>query len=43
MPRKFKRLALPDQYVSLVGTHEWLLDKFGLTAPHVIEQIRQMV
>ena len=42
-PKKFRRLALPDQYVSLVGTHEWLLDKFGLTAPHVVAAVQGMV
>jgi transketolase len=42
-PRAFKRLALPDQYVTLVGTHEWLLDKFGLTAPHIAEVVRGLV
>lgn len=42
-PGVFKRIALPDQYVSLVGTHEWLLDKFGLTAPHIAETVRGLV
>ncbi len=27
----FKRIALPDTYVHMVGTHEWLLDKFGFS------------
>ncbi|MBU0611211.1 MAG: transketolase family protein, partial [Armatimonadetes bacterium] len=42
-PKRFKRLALPDQYVTLVGTHEWLLDKFGLAAPHVVAAVKGMV
>jgi transketolase len=42
-PKKFKRLALPDQYVTLVGTHEWLLDKYGLTAPHVVAAVKELL
>jgi transketolase C-terminal domain/subunit len=42
-PRKFKRLALPDEYVSLVGGHEWLVDQFGLSAPHIVKAVKGMV
>lgn len=39
-PAKFLRLGLPDTYVSRVGTHEWLLDQYGLSAPRLAERIR---
>jgi hypothetical protein len=35
--------ALPNQYVALVGKRESLLDKFGLTAGHVVEAVKGMV
>jgi transketolase len=40
-PRKFLRLALPDEYVSKVGSHEWLLDQYGLSAPRLAERLSQ--
>ena len=43
MPRTFRRLALPDEYVSLVGTHEWLLDQYGLTGPQVANTVRELL
>lgn len=41
-PRRFLRLALPDQYVSRVGSHEWLLDQYGLTTPKIAAAVRAM-
>ena len=38
-PKKFLRLGLPDVYVSKVGTHEWLLDQYGLSAPRLTERL----
>jgi len=38
-PQRFLRIALPDQYVSRVGTHEWLLDQYGLSAPKITQQL----
>jgi transketolase len=38
-PKKFLRIGLPDVYVSKVGTHEWLLDQYGLSAPRITERI----
>jgi transketolase len=43
MPRKFLRLALPNRYVSKVGTHEWLLDQYGLTTPHIVRRVRELL
>ena len=40
-PRKFLRIALPDLYVSKVGTHEWLLNEYGLSAPKIAARIRE--
>lgn len=31
-PRRFLRIGLPDVYVSQVGSHEWLLHQYGLSA-----------
>jgi len=30
-PTRFARIALPDTYVHCVGSHEWLLDRFGFS------------
>jgi transketolase len=38
-PGQFLRLALPDEYVSQVGGHEWLLDRYGLSAPKIASAI----
>jgi transketolase len=42
-PKKFLHVALPDLYVSKVGTHEWLLDQYGLSTPKIIESVRAML
>jgi transketolase len=42
-PKKFLRLALPDQFVSLVGSHEWLLDQFGLSAKKIGASIKRLL
>jgi transketolase len=39
-PEKFLRLGLPDTYVSRVGTHEWLLDQYGLSAPKIAARVK---
>src|SRR3990172_6624568 len=41
-PKKFLTLALPDRYVSQVGSHEWLLDQFGLSAPRIEASVRRL-
>jgi len=38
-PGKFLRIGLPDTYVSRVGTHEWLLDQYGLSTPKIAARI----
>jgi transketolase len=42
-PKKFLRIALPDVYVSRVGTHEWLLDQYGLSTPKILGSVRAML
>jgi transketolase len=37
---RFSRVALPDCYVHIVGSHEWLLDKYGFS-PETIAQVAQ--
>lgn len=43
MPRRFLRLALPDRYVSQVGSHEWLLDQYGLSGAGIESSIRKLL
>ena len=43
MPKKFLRLALPDEYPSLVGSQKWLLDKYGLSAPKITERVIELL
>ena len=43
IPKKFLRLALPDVYVGRVGTHEWLLDQYGLSAPKIARKIQKLL
>ena len=42
-PKKFLRIALPDVYASKIGTHEWLLDQYGLSTPKIVEAVRVML
>ena len=42
-PRKFLRIALPDEYVCRVGTHEWLLNEYGLSAPKIARKVRALL
>ncbi|MBM4092415.1 MAG: transketolase [Planctomycetes bacterium] len=43
MPRKFLRIGLPDLYVSKVGTHEWLLNEYGLSTSKIAASIRKLL
>jgi len=42
-PRKFLRLALPDEYVTEVGGHPWLLEQYGLSATRIAERVRRLL
>jgi transketolase len=42
-PKKFLRIGLPDVYVSKVGTHEWLLNQYGLSAPKIAASVRKFL
>jgi len=42
-PRRFLGMGLPDQYVSLVGGHEWLLDQYGLSTRKIVDAVRAML
>ena len=39
-PRKFLRLALPDKFISEVGSQAWLLDRYGLSAAKIAASIK---
>ena len=41
-PKKWLHLSLPDVYVSKVGTHEWLLDQYGLSTGKILEQVNSI-
>jgi transketolase len=43
VPKRFLRIALPDEYVSKVGTHEWLLNEYGLSAPKIATRVRRLL
>ena len=43
MPGKFKRLALPDRYDSIVGSQKWLLDQYGLTTAKIVAQVKTLL
>ena len=40
-PQKFLRIGLPDVYVSKVGSHEWLLDQYGLSTPRIVASVKE--
>ena len=40
-PQKFLRIGLPDVYVSKVGSHEWLLDQYGLSTPRIVARVKE--
>ena len=43
IPQKFLRIGLPDLYVSKLGTHEWLLDQYGLSADKIAAVVREFM
>ena len=40
-PKVFKRIALPDVNVSLIGHQEWIREQYGMSDIKIAEQIRQ--
>ena len=40
-PKRFLRIALPDVYVSRVGTHEWLLDQYGFSTARIVDRVKE--
>jgi len=39
----FKRIGLPDTYVHSVGSHEWLLDKYGFSAENIAQTAKGLI
>ena len=39
----FKRIGLPDSYVHVVGSHDWLLDKFGFSAKNIAKVTKELI
>jgi len=40
-PVKFRRIAFPDIHVSLVGSQEWLRDKYGMSPEGIAETVKR--
>ncbi|MFH0796279.1 MAG: transketolase C-terminal domain-containing protein [Candidatus Omnitrophota bacterium] len=40
---KFKRIAFPDIYVSLVGHQEWLRDKYGMSPEKIARTVQKTI
>ncbi|MFH2068908.1 MAG: transketolase C-terminal domain-containing protein [Candidatus Omnitrophota bacterium] len=40
---KFKRIALPDIYVSLVGSQEWLRGKYGMSPEAIAKTVQKTI
>jgi len=40
-PKKFKRIALPDVNVALIGHQEWIRSQYGMDAEGIAKQIRE--
>jgi len=39
----FKRIGLPDTYVHIVGSHDWLLDKFGFSPESIAQTAKTLL
>ena len=39
----FKRIALPDTYIHEVGSHDWLLDKYGFSVENIAQTTRDLL
>ena len=39
----FHRVALPDTYVHIVGSHEWLLDHFGFSPQAIAGSVKALL
>jgi len=39
----FKRLALPDVNVTLVGSQNWLRDQYGLGTGHIVQAVKETI
>ena len=42
-PKVFKRIALPDVNVALIGHQEWIRDQFGMSAEGIAKQIKEAI
>jgi len=39
----FKRIGLPDTYVHIVGSHDWLLNKFGFSPDSIAQTAKELL
>ena len=42
-PKRFLRIGLPDKYVCEVGSHEWLVDLYGMSTPKILARVREVL
>jgi len=40
---KFKRIGLPDIFVTKVGNQEWLREQYGLGPKNIVEEVKKML
>jgi transketolase len=40
---RFKKIGLPDTYVHCVGSHEWLLNRYGISSQAIASQVKELV
>ena len=40
-PKKFRRFAIPDVNVSLIGSQEWIRDQYGLSSKKIAERVKE--
>jgi transketolase len=39
----FRRIGLPDTYVHVVGSHDWLLDQYGFSPQAIVDSTREVI
>ena len=39
----FSRMALPDTYIHEVGSHEWLLDRYGFSVENIAKTVKALI
>ena len=40
---KFKRIAFPDNYISKVGSQEWLREQYGMSPDAIAQAVLELI